>query len=91
MIVHESFYTTICYVKQEVSKKYKQVYVRVECRCLSGFSSSLIVGPGLEPVRVPGGGVLTVMICRDRHHTHTGVLLQVDTTIAGIFCILVDQ
>ena len=70
--------------------------MRVECRCLSGFSSSLIVGPGLEPVRVPGGGVLTVMICRDRHHTHTGVLLQssvlqVDTTIAGIFCILVDQ
>ena len=65
--------------------------MRVECRCLSGFSSSLIVGPGLEPARVPGGGVNCNDMQGQTHHTHTGVLLTVDTTIAGIFCILADR
>ena len=51
--------------------------MRVECRCLSGFSSSLIVGPGSEPARVPGGGVncndmqrqeCCYATCGHRHH-----------------------
>ena len=72
-------------------KKFKRVwgvYVRVECRCLSGFSSSLIVGPGFELAWVPGGGVN----CNDMQgQTDTRGLVQVDTTIAGIFCILADR
>ena len=62
--------------------------MRVECRCLSGFSSSLIVGPGFELAWVPGGGVS----CNDMQgQTDTRGLVQVDTTIAGIFCILADR
>ena len=71
-------------------KKFKRVwgvYVRVECRCLSGFSSSLIVGPGFEPAWVPGGGVN----CNDMQGQTDTRGLQVDTTIAGIFCILADR
>ena len=44
--------------------------MRVECRCLSGFSSSLIVGPGLEPARVPGGGVNCNDMQGQTSHTH---------------------
>ena len=62
--------------------------MRVECRCLSGFSSSLIVGPGFELAWVPEGGVN----CNDMQgQTDTCEIVQVDTTIAGIFCILADR
>ena len=51
--------------------------MRVECRCLSGFSSSLIVGPGFELAWVPGGGVN----CNDMQGQTDTQELQVDTTI----------
>ena len=51
------------------------------------FFISLIVGPGFEPAWVPRGGVN----CNDMQGQTDTRELQVDTTIAGIFCILADR